>query len=40
MVPRKFLSQADLPWTQALGIYESAKIIIISKYKNLIFADF
>ena len=34
------MSAADLPQTQVLGIYESAEIIMIGKYKNLISAAF
>ena len=40
MVPGKFLSPADLPWTQAFDIYEPVEIIMTTKHKNLISAAF
>ena len=40
MVPGEFLCLADLPQTQAFGIHESTKIIVIGKHKNFIFAAF
>ena len=38
LIQGKFFSPADLPQTQAFGIHEWTKIIMISKHKNLISA--
>ncbi len=36
----EFLGPTDLPGTQALGIHESAKIVLVGEDENLIFAAF
>ena len=38
MVNREFLGPSDLPGTQALGIHESAKIVIVGEDEDLVFA--
>ena len=40
IITRKLLSPADLARTQALCIYESSKVIVVSKKKNLVFTTF
>ena len=40
VVTKKFLSLADLSGAQTLCIYESTKVIVISKDKDFMFAIF
>ncbi len=40
VIPGVFLGPTDLPRTQALGIHESAKIVVVGEDQNLIFAAF
>ena len=38
VVPREFLGPSDLPGTQALGIYESAEILMVGEDEDLVSA--
>ncbi len=38
MVPKEFLGPSDLSRTQALGIHESAEIVIVGEDEDLVFA--
>ena len=38
VVPREFLGPSDLPKTQALGIHESAEIVMVGEDEDLVFA--
>ena len=38
MVPKEFLGPSDLLGTQALGIHESAEIVMVGEDENLVFA--
>ncbi len=40
VIPEEFLGPTDLPGTQALGIHESAEIVVVGEDQNLIFAVF
>ena len=40
MIPAKLLGPPDLPITQALHIYETTNVVIMSKNKDLVFATF
>ncbi len=37
VVSREFLGSSDLPGTQALGIHESAEIVIVGEDEDLVF---